>query len=91
MQKNTEKPKKSSKNMQKHKKASMERFVTKAWNVIDRCLDVIEGKLLLLSEDVSSADLSKLTQMLGSVFDRLMSVSGDINGEQKVKKLEDFD
>ena len=74
-------------NIQKQK----EKLASQAWKVIGLCLDAMENRLLSMSEDASSADLSKLNQMFGTVFDRLIELAGSFCDEKIIKKIEDFD
>ena len=81
-------------NCEKNKKSDKKRldnFINHAWTVMELCLDTIENRLVLMANDISSADISKLTQMFGSVFDRIMEISCNFREDQSVKKIEDFD
>ncbi len=82
---------KNNKKCKKNDKKIEEEIISQAWKILGLSLDVMESRLLSMMEDAGAADLSKLTQMFGSVFDRLMELRGMCGSEQKVKKIEDFE
>lgn len=83
--------KKISKKSKNNNQKRADEFIKRAWYVIDLCLDAMENRLSLMVDDAGSVDLSKLTQMFSSLFDRLVDVVGNANNENTIKKIEDFD